>query len=132
MVDIYNNKIAFLRLKPKKLFLLSIFLGVFLIIILFIMQSCKAYKHYLTRGYVVCSKECFIVSFVPSNIQFERITMNGKEIDYTIQDKILQIKEDEMLSYYKITFSCNEELLDKEIVELNFFYDKQSILNKFE
>lgn len=127
MIDIYNNKIAFLSLKPKRLFIVVIILITILVIIMYLCSQMKVYHHYFTKGYAVCDRTCYIVCLVPTDIPVEKIKLNQKEISFTMLEKTIQVDEEKMVSYYKIKFICNQKVLDKEIVNLDFYYNKQRI-----
>lgn len=125
MIDIYNNKTTFLNLKPKRLFIVVIILIIILVIILYLCSKMKIYHHYFTKGYVVCDKTCYVEALIPTDIPIEKIKLNQKEISFTMLEKTIQIDENNMVSYYKVKFVCDQNVLDKEIVNLDFYYNKQ-------
>lgn len=130
MLEIFNNKTSFLKLRPKRLgFIIFVFLVIVVFLILFMVKK-DVYDNYQTKGYVTCDDKCIVVSVIPSNISYEMIYLNKKKIDYEIISKELKVDEDEFVSYYEISFSTPEKLNDKEIVELNFYYNKQRIIQK--
>lgn len=130
MLDIFNNKISFLRLKPQKIFILIlIFLIIFISLIIFMIKN-SIYDNYQTKGYVTCEENCTIVTAIPSNIDFEIIYLNDKKLNYEIISKELKVDEENFISYYELKISCNRKLDDKEIVKLNFYYNKQRIIKK--
>lgn len=131
MEKLYQNKIAFLKEKPKKLFLVSLFLMLFLIVILFISLKVEVYDHYLTRGYVDCEESCKVIVVVPTDVIFQKIKFKNKDWNPDILSKTIEIDEENVISYYLYNLSNEIGFQDKEIVELNFYYNKQRILKKF-
>ena len=131
MENLFQNKQAFLRKKPKNLFLVSVVLIIILLIILVISLKVEVYDHYLTRGYVNCSENCKIIVVVPTNIDIQKIKYNNKYIEPNILSKTIQIDEENVSSYYLYNFANIDGLEDKEIIEFNFCYNKQRLLKKF-
>lgn len=131
MEKLYQNKQAFLQDKPKNLFIISIFLLFFLGAILLISSKLEVYDHYLTRGYVECSDICRINVVVPTNIKFQKIKLDKKYIEPKILDKTIEIDEENVISYNIYTLASEYGFEDKEIIEINFCYNKQRILRKF-
>lgn len=130
MIQIFNNKNALLSQKPRKLWILIIVIfSLFLGLLLFTCQV-EVYDNYLTKGVVKCSDKCLITSFIPYDLEVTKIALNNKNIDYNILSKNLKIDEENYLSYYEISLTVNEELEDNEIIELNFYYNKQRIISK--
>lgn len=123
----YNNKIAFLNQKPKSLFIFVILSIEILIGLIIISLKVYHYQHYLTKGYVDCSNTCVIISYVPTNIEPVKIKLNNKDWNATVLKKDVEINEEEMRSYYKITYQGNNSLKHQEIVDLNYCYQKQSV-----
>lgn len=130
MVDIIYNKEAFLRKKPKNIFSLCIVFFMMFIFIFFLSAHFETYEHYLATGYVECDRVCHIVTLIPDSIPIEKIVLNRKEVTYTIQKKILQVNEIDHTRFYKLIIFIEDDLEDNQVVELNFYYDKQSILKK--
>lgn len=130
MLDIFNNKISFLRLKPQKIFILILFfLIIFISLIIFMIKN-SIYDNYQTKGYVTCEENCTIVTAIPSNIDYNMIYLNDFKINYEIISKELKVDEENFISYYEMEISCDRKLNDKEIVKLNFYYNKQRIIQK--
>lgn len=129
MENLYQNKYAFLAKKPKNLFLVIIFLVIFLIFILVVSLKVKVYDHYLTRGYVDCSDTCKLIVTVPTSINIEKVKIKNKYIKLNTLSKNIELDKERVISYYLYTFDYG--VIDKEIIELNFCYNKQRILKKF-
>ena len=130
MENLFQNKQAFLRKKPKNLFLVSIMFIFLLLVILVISLNVEVYDHYLTRGYVNCSEDCRIIVAIPTNIDIQKIKFNNKYIKPNILSKTIEIDEKNVISYYLYNFANTYGSEDKEIVELNFCYNKQRLLKK--
>jgi len=130
MFNTYHNKTAFLNKKPKKLFLFVLVFITFLILFLIFSIKLECYDHYRTKGYVDCEESCVIITAIPSNIEYQKIKLNNKKWNPTLLDKKLEIDEEQMISYYKLTLSSREKRMNKEIVDLNFYYNKQRIIKK--
>ena len=129
-MNVYNNKYAFLNEKPKKLFIAFIIMNVILLILLLLCIKIKIYDNYQAKGYVKCEKTCVIVTIVPSNINIEKIKENNKYLDYEIIKKELKIDEENYISYNNIVLKTDRSYQDKEIIDLNFYYNKQRIIKK--
>ncbi len=131
MENLFQNKQAFLRKKPRNLFLVTIVLIILLLVILTISLKIEVYDHYLMRGYVNFSEDCKIIVAVPTNIDIQKIKYNNKYIKPNILSKTIQIDEENVSSYYLYNFANIDGLEDKEIIEFNFCYNKQRLLKKF-
>ena len=131
METLFQNKQAFLRKKPKNLFLVTIMLIIILLVILVISLKIEVYDHYLMRGYVSCSDDCKIIVADPTNIDIQKIKYNNKYIKPNILSKTIEIDEENVSSYYLYNFANIDGLVDKEIVLFNFCYNKQRLLKKF-
>ncbi len=130
MLELFNNKTAFLKKEPKIGFLVVI---VFLILLLFLLlYICKKeiYDSYQTKGFVTCDQLCNILVVIPSDLNFDKIAQNGKYLNYEITSKELKIDEENIQTYYELTLSTDESLSNNEIVILNFYYNKQRIITK--
>lgn len=129
-MEFKNNKMAFYKYQPKKLFFLIMLLAFILFFLFYLSSKTKTYDHFITKGLVVCDKECIITVFIPTNIEPLKIKLNEKIIDGKITNKVLEVNQDEMVSYYRLAINCNEDLGHNEIVDLNFYYNKQSVFKK--
>lgn len=130
MVEMFNNKNAFLKLKPYNLiFIIILVVILFSALISFIIKN-DTYDNYQTKGYVTCDKECAIMVLLPSNIDFDMIYLNNKKINYKIISKELKIDQENFISYNEIKFTTDENFQDQEILEFNFYYNKQRIMKK--
>lgn len=130
MVDIYSNKIAFLKLKPKKLFFLVFLFGAFILLLLIIAYKFETYDHLKTKGYAECGDACSIITYVPTSIPIKKMKLNNKDWNPTIIHKEIKIDEENIISYYRLAFSTNESFMDKEIVDIDIYYNKQRMLKK--
>jgi len=115
MLEIFNNKEAFLRIKPKNLLVIIMLILLVLIGLVIMSLKLKVYDNYQTKGYVTCNDKCFLVTMIPSNINYDIIYFNNKEIDYKLVNKDLKVIDD---------------FEDKEIISINFYYNKQRLINK--
>lgn len=131
MESLYQNKIAFLKEKPKKLFLVSMLMLIFLVLILVISFKVEIYDHYLTKGYVDCEELCKIVVAVPTEIDIQKIKYKNKDFNANILSQSVEIDKEQVISYNLYNFANEMDFKDKEIVDLNFYYNKQRILKKF-
>ncbi len=129
MLEIFNNKEAFLRIKPKNLLVIIMLILLVLIGLVIMSLKLKVYDNYQTKGYVTCNDKCFLVTMIPSNINYDIIYFNNKEIDYKLVNKDLKVDEDNFISYYELHFLI-DDFEDKEIISINFYYNKQRLINK--
>jgi len=130
MNDIFNNKKAFIKLKPKGLFMIFIFLTLVLSSIFISAFKIKMYDNYQAKGYVNNNGITLITTFIPTNINIEKILINNKNIDYEIIEKDVILDEENYISYLKIVLKTDISYEDKSIVNLNFYYNKQRIIEK--
>lgn len=130
MLDLFNNKTAFLKKKPTIGLSIIIFLLSILLFLLVYMCKKEIYDNYQAKGIVSCDKGCTITTAIPSNLNFEQIILNNKNLNYEVISKDLKIDKENYISYCEITISIKESLLDDEIVNLNFYYNKQKIITK--
>ena len=130
MLDLFNNKTAFLNKSPRIGWILIISLLCILLFMFIYMCKKEIYDSYQARGVASCNDVCTITTAIPFSLNFEQIILNNKNLDYELISKELKIDEANYLSYYEITLSVKESLLDGEIVNLNFYYNKQKIITK--
>lgn len=130
MIDIFNNKTSFLLNKPKHLWLLILFVIAVIIAIIIVSVKIKVFDSYQTKGYVECDKNCLVNVNIPSNINYEKIKINNKDIKFTEIKRELELDKDNLISYYQIKLNCNIPLQSNEIVNLTFYYNKQRIFTK--
>ena len=130
MLDIFNNKIAFLKIKPKLGFLIVIFIIVILLTLVSYMNKVEVYDHYQAKGIVSCTNICTITTAIPTNLDFSLITINNKNLKYEIIKKELKANEQNYTTYYEMVLSTSNNLNNNEIVDLNFYYNKQRIITK--
>jgi len=131
MEKLYHNKIAFLKESPKKLFFVTFIFLLFLITVIYISYKVEVYDHYITKGYVECENTCKVVVVVPTEITIQKIKYKNKNWKPKTLSKTMEIDEENVISYYLYNFSNDMNFKDKEIVELNFCYNKQRIIKKF-
>ena len=130
MTSIYNNKEAFIKIKPKKIgYLVIMFVLLFISVIVW-MSLNFTYNHIETKGIANCDLSCFITVAIPSNISYEKIILNNKKINYEEINKELKVDKDNYISYNEITLKTDLKLQDSEIVNLSFYYNKQRIIKK--
>ncbi len=130
MLDLFNNKTAFLRMKPKMGFTVVILIFFILLYLIIYISTKEIYDHYQTKGIVNCQNTCTIKTLLPSNFNFEQIALNNKYLDYTIISKELIVDEENYQTYFELTLSTEEDLTNNEIVDLNFYYNKQRLIVK--
>ncbi len=131
MLEVFNNKSAFLKIKPKVGFILVIFMTSILLILIIYMFNTQVYDNLSTKGIISCENECQVITAVPSNIDFDKLKINKEEVLWELIGKELMVDEDNYLSYYTLTLIVEEEFNDKEIVDIDFYYNKQRIITKF-
>ncbi len=130
MLDLLNNKQAFLKEKPKIGFIVTIVMTIILLMLLIYICQREVYDNYQTKGIVSCNEKCTITTVIPSNLNFEQVVVNNKNIHYEIIGKELRVDEKNYLSYYDLTLSTSLSFSNNEIVDLNFYYNKQRIITK--
>lgn len=130
MLDLYNNKNAFLKKQPKYEFIIVVLSASLLLWLLYYMCSNYVYDHYQTKGIVLCDDKCIIKTTVSTEIDFEKINLNNKDLNYEIIEQELIVDEENYLTYYELTLSIEDNLTNNEIVDLNFYYNKQRIITK--
>ena len=119
MLELLDNKESFRRVKPNKHIFLIVILLVVIIGFIIIIIKVQVSDNYQTKGYVDCSY-----------VSYEKLSINKKFKNFHILDKELKIDEEHFTSFYEITIELEDVLNDKEIVELNFYYNKQRIIEK--
>lgn len=130
MLDLFNNKTAFLKKKPTIGLSIIIFLLFILLFLLAYVCKKEIYDNYQAKGIVSCNETCTITTAIPSNLNFEQITLNNKNLNYELISKELKVDQGNYTTYYEIILSTQESLLNNEIVNLNFYYNKQKIITK--
>lgn len=121
MFNIYENKVAFLHLKPKNLKWLIIVFGTITFAPLISISKIEVYDNYQTKGYI---ENGALKISVPENINFEKIKMNNEEIEYEIISKTLKDNQNDY------TLRLSTELKENEIVSLDLYYNKERIIEK--
>ncbi len=130
MVEIFNNKQAFLKTKPRNLSLILLIILFCCLILLIYLTFTKIYDNYPTTGFISCNDTCVLTTYLPSTITYDYLTINNKKKNYEILSQDIVIPEDTLISLKKIIYQVNNDYLDNEIVNLNFYYNKQRIINK--
>lgn len=129
MITIFNNKESLLYLKPRlSLTLLLLIITISTLIIIGI--KVKIYDTYKTKGIISCTNTCIITTYIPTSINPNKIKFNNKEINYLELKKEIEVDEENYISYYKIIYDIKDNFDNNEIVNLNFYYNKQSIIRK--
>lgn len=130
MLNIYNNKEAFLRLKPYIGFnLIILFILIVIIITIFASQK-YTYDNYLTKGTIICDQKCLINTIIPTDIEIAKIEIDNKAISYEIIDRKLIVDNEKYISYYEINLETPLITSDEKIVTINILYNKQRIIEK--
>lgn len=130
MFNIYNNKTAFLNKKPKQVIWIIRIVLILIIISIIYSLNTKVYSNYRTKGYIFCKETCEIITMIPTNIEYEKVSINNQDKEISIIRKEVMIDEENMESFYKLYFKSSEKFLDKEIIDLNFYYNKESLFTK--
>ena len=131
MLDIYNNKIAFMKETPQSLYPTIYFLILILGIFIYAISKTKIYDNYQTKGYITCSNTCQLTVLYPSNINYNEIYFNNKKLLYDVLDEQIVLDEENLISYKKLILLFKENIFqDKEIIKVNFYYNKQRIITK--
>ena len=130
MLDLFNNKIAFLKKEPKMGWFFVLIIILILLSLLHYICKKEIYDCYQTKGIATCTDECILTSAIPTTIHFDHITMNQKNLDYEMISKELKIDEENYQTYYEITLSIKNNLSNNEIVDLNVYYHKQRLIIK--
>ena len=91
----------------------------------------EIYDTYQTKGIVNCEDTCEIITAIPTNIiDFKEIMLNNNYLSYDLISKNLKVDETNYISYYELVLRTPLSLADGEIVDLNFYYNKQRIITK--
>ena len=130
MIDLFNNKTAFLKERPKIGFIIVIFILLILLILLIYMCKKEIYDSYQTKGLVSCTDTCTITTSIPSNLEYEYIQINNKYLNYEILGLELIVDEENLITYNRLTLSTDLSLSNNEIVDLTIYYNKQRIITK--
>ena len=130
MLDLFNNKNAFLKIQPKLGFYIVVIMIIILLGILIYICQKDVYDHYQTKGIVSCTTICTIKTAIPSNLNFEQISLNNQYLNYENINRELVVDEENYQTYYELTITTNQKLTNNEIVDLNFYYNKQRIIIK--
>ena len=130
MVEIFNNKQAFLKTKPRNLSLILLIILLCIIILLIYLTFTKIYDNYTTNGVVTCENTCILTTYIPSNINYDYLTINNEKKNYEVLSHEIVIPEDTLISLDKVIFNIHNDYEDKEIVNLNFYYNKQRMITK--
>lgn len=131
MLDLFNNKVAFLKSKPKISFYIIIFILLLFLGLIYYTYKKEIYDTYQTKGIVNCEDTCEIITAIPTNIiDFKEIMLNNNYLSYDLISKNLKVDETNYISYYELVLRTPLSLADGEIVDLNFYYNKQRIITK--
>ena len=130
MIEIYNNKQAFLQTKPRNLSLILLIILLSIIILIIYLTFTKIYDNYSTNGVINCNDNCTLTTYIPSSITYDYLTINNKKKNYQILSQEIFIPQDTLISLNKIVFQVYNDYQDNEIVNLNFYYNKQRMIKK--
>lgn len=130
MIDLFNNKTAFLKEKPKMGFIIVILILLILLILLIFICKKEIYDSYQTKGLVSCTDTCTITTSIPSNLEYDYIQVNNKYLNYEILSEKLIVDEENLITYNQLTLSTELSLSNNEIIDLTIYYNKQRIITK--
>lgn len=130
MLELFNNKTAFLKKEPQIGWILILLIILILLCLLKFTCQKEIYDSYQTKGIVTCSDTCLITTAIPTTLNFEKLAMNHQNLDYEVISKELKIDEENYQTFYEITLSVKKDLTNHEVVDLNFYYNKQRIITK--
>lgn len=125
-----NNKESLLNINPINLFPMLIFMVLSFGVLVYICSTKTMEDNYQTKGYVTCNTDCYITTILPSNIDFTSMDINKKIVEYEEEQRVLKVDTTNYVSYYEISLKVRGNYTDKEIVDLNFYYNKQRIIKK--
>lgn len=129
MMNILENKYAFTNLKPKKPIILIVLL-LLSILIFILLFKIKVYDNYQTKGYVSCNNSCTIKAFIPTDINYKEIAVNNKKVNYQVMSSEIKVDEQNLISYLELSIKVEAKVKEEEIVNLNFYYQKQRLITK--
>ncbi len=129
------NKFVLLNLKPKNSLLLILMMS--LLVALFI-SSClvKSYENYSTMAYCVSEDGNYLnidteINDVSKITKSKFLKIDDKKYDFeVIEIGDLMIDEYAKINYQKILLKVNKNLIDNEIIKVNFYYDQERIIKK--
>ena len=131
MLDIYHNKEAFKKQKPFNFIYVVFFIIIILALIIYMIFKTEVYDHYEAKSYVTCTNLCTTSIAYPSNITYDFIQFNNKNITYQVDYEEIFIDEESLISFKKQSLTLlNNDFQDKEIITVNFYYHKQRLINK--
>ena len=114
MNNIFENKYTFKRILPLNIVWVIVILFTALILILsYFLTQIKIYDYYQTKGYV---ENGLITTFIPSNIDITEISFNHKKNNYEIEQEIIKVDKENMISYKELTIKCSAKYQDNEII----------------
>ena len=92
MLDLFNNKVAFLKSKPKISFYIIIFILLLFLGLIYYTYKKEIYDTYQTKGIVNCEDTCEIITAIPTNIiDFKEIMLNNNYLSYDLISKNLKV-----------------------------------------
>lgn len=125
-----NNKESLLNINPINLFPILVFMVLSFGVLVYFCSTKTMEDNYQTKGYVTCNTDCYITTILPSNIDFTSMDINKKLVEYEEEQRVLKVDTTNYVSYYEISLKVRGNYTDKEIVDLNFYYNKQRIIKK--
>lgn len=129
MISIQENKQSFLALKPKKsklfIFMILIFFSLLILSI-----KIKVYDNYQSKGYVSCNNRCTLTTILTTDIDYNEIYISNKKKTLELESSLVKIDEEQYISYRELIFKLDDSYQDGEIVQVNFYYNKQRFIQK--
>ena len=117
-----------MNIEPKKIIKIIVLIHLLILLIIgYFLIKTKIYDHYKTKGY---TKNNLIITYLPTNITYDKLFINNKEISCKIKSKELKVDENTLTSYNELSLDCLKQFSDNEIVDITFYYNKQRIITK--
>lgn len=129
MNEMLDNKISFGYMRPKKPKIFW-FIILLLILLIVLMIKVKVRDNYQTKGYVTCSDTCLITTYIPTNIDYQEIYLNNKKYNEKIVSQNLTVDKENIISYFELVLHSTNDFQDGEIIDVNFYYQKQRLIVK--
>ncbi len=117
-----------MNIEPKKIIKIIVLIHLLILLIIgYFLIKTKIYDHYKTKGY---TKNNLIITYLPTNITYDKLFINNKEISCKIKSKEIKVDESTLTSYNELSLDCLKQFSDNEIVDITFYYNKQRIITK--
>lgn len=130
MLDLYHNKVAFIRKAPHLgfIFIVSIFI-IASLLVKYVYEK-QVYDTYKTKGVVVCDSTCVVITAIPSSLTFEKISINQNFVDLRVIKSEIKVDEANYTTYKELTLDSKSMYQNNEIVELIFYYNQERMITK--